>query len=134
MAGLRWILLGAGIAPILGLWWWETRKSRTQPQVETAGRWTGGSDISRDESDGDAHAEGVEGAEADAAYPPTIERVRVPRRPPLIEIPEDLEVDVSDFVGIDRRRGGGPEFELEPVEGPDAEAEAAANDEGVYAE
>ncbi len=33
------------------------------------------------------------------AYAPTIERVRVERRPPLIEIPEDMEVDVSEFVG-----------------------------------
>ncbi|HUG04244.1 MAG TPA: cell division protein ZipA C-terminal FtsZ-binding domain-containing protein [Steroidobacteraceae bacterium] len=44
--------------------------------------------------------------EADAtitSYAPTIERVRTPRRPPLIEIPDDLEVDVSAYVGKDRR-------------------------------
>ena len=133
MAGLRWILLGAGIALILGLWWWETRKSRTRPQLEAAGEWAGGNPA-EDGSDGIAYAGSAEGAEADAAYPPTIERVRVPRRPPLIEIPEDFEVDVSDFVGIDRRRGREPEFELEPGDGPDAGAEDAANDEGGYGE
>ena len=132
MASLRWILLGAGIALILGLWWWETRKSRLGPQTETAAQWTGAGDAPgddpavMDESAGDADTE--------TAYVPTIERARVPRRPPLIEIPEDFEVDVSDFVGIDRRRAAGPEFELEPDQGPDPDAEDAANDEGAYAE
>lgn len=46
-------------------------------------------------------------------YSPTIERARVPRRPPLIEIPEDLEVDISDFVGIERRHSVEPELTLE---------------------
>ncbi len=71
------------------------------------------------------------------AYAPTIERVRVPRRPPLIEIPEDLEVDISDFVGIDRRHPIEPDFSLETESGlepeiADAEAEAA-NEEGIFA-
>ena len=80
MASLRWILLGAGIALILGLWWWETRKSRLGPQAETAAQWSGASDapgedaMVMDESAGDR--------ETETAYVPTIERARVPRRPP----------------------------------------------------
>ena len=132
MASLRWILLGAGIALILGLWWWETRKSRLGPQTDTAAHWTGAGDAPRDdpmvmdESAGDPDTE--------SSYVPTIERARVPRRPPLIEIPEDFEVDVSDFVGIDRRRAAEPEFELEADQGPEPLAENMANDEETFAE
>ena len=132
MASLRWILLGAGIALILGLWWWETRKSRLGPQTETATRWTGSGDAAGEDASVLDESADEPGTESD--YVPTIERARVPRRPPLIEIPEDFEVDVSDFVGIDRRRGAEPEFQLEPDHGADRAAEVAANDEGAYAE
>jgi cell division protein ZipA len=37
-------------------------------------------------------------------YQPVIERLRAPRRPPLVEISEDDEVDISAYVGKDRRR------------------------------
>lgn len=126
MAGLRWILLGAGVALILGLWWWETRRPRGKPVADPSD-----ADRSDDvavvihEAD-EAQAFGDEAGEP--AYVPTIERVRVPRRPPLIEIPEDLEVDVSDFVGIDRRRGAEPEFDIRPEPGPDAEPDAVADE------
>jgi hypothetical protein len=131
---LRWILLGAGIALILGLWWWETRKSRVTPPGGITGALASGGDASVNAGEsGEAVADSVE-PEAEAVFAPTIERVRVPRRPPLIEIPEDFEVDVSDFVGIDRRRGAEPEFELEPQAGIGQEAEGAANEEGEYAE
>jgi FtsZ-interacting cell division protein ZipA len=108
VAALRWILLGAGIALILGLWWWETRKSRLPPPAQET--------LSADDEPGEDAAAPAEAEAADqfAGYAPTIERVRVPRRPPLIEIPEDYEVDVSDFVGVDRRRTPEPEFILEP--------------------
>ena len=36
MSELRWILLGAGIALILGLWWWETRKARARHEASEA--------------------------------------------------------------------------------------------------
>jgi cell division protein ZipA len=132
VASLRWILLGAGIALILGLWWWETRKSRLKPQAEAAPQWTGagGPPGEEDLVDGEL----AEDPGTETAYVPTIERARVPRRPPLIEIPEDLEVDVSDFVGIDRRRNAAPEFQLEPQQGPDPGVEEAANEEGAYVE
>ncbi len=100
MPQLRWILLAAGIALILGLWWWETRKAkaraeaveswpreRTEPIVESVPK-----------PDDEQMPEPV------LTYAPTIERVRVPRRPPLVEIPDDLEVDVSAYVARDRRR------------------------------
>ena len=132
MASLRWILLGAGIALILGLWWWETRKSRLGPQSETAAQWTGGGDAPGE--DAMAMEESAADPETETAYVPIIERTRVPRRPPLIEIPEDFEVDVSDFVGIDRRRAAEPEFKLEPDQGADPVAEDTANDQGAYAE
>src|SRR6185295_8415527 len=41
---------------------------------------------------------------APSTFKPTIERQRVPRRPPLVEISEDLEVDISAYVGKDRRQ------------------------------
>jgi FtsZ-interacting cell division protein ZipA len=127
--GLRWILLGAGLALILGLWWWETRKSRAPVKPESQGRWAGaGGDASEAGPEFEAAAADVE----TAAYSPTIERARVARRPPLIEIPEDFEVDVSDFVGIDRRRATEPDFQLEPDQGADPTAGSAANDEGAY--
>jgi FtsZ-interacting cell division protein ZipA len=130
VAGLRWILLGAGIALILGLWWWETRKSRAPLQPEAARRWTGpGGEATEAAPEVEATAPDIETA---STYSPTIERARVPRRPPLIEIPEDFEVDVSDFVGLDRRRASEPDFRLEPDQGPDPAAGTAANDEGAY--
>ena len=130
MASLRWILLGAGIALILGLWWWETRKSRLGPQSENAAQWTGAGDALGE--DAMVMDESAADPETETAYVPIIERARVPRRPPLIEIPEDFEVDVSDFVGIDRRRAAEPDFVLEPDQGADSDAEDAANDEGAY--
>ena len=123
MASLRWILLGAGIALILGLWWWETRKSRLGPQSENAAQWTGAGDAPGE--DAMVMDESAADPETETAYVPIIERARVPRRPPLIEIPEDFEVDVSDFVGIDRRRAAAPDFELEPDQGAEPEAEDA---------
>jgi cell division protein ZipA len=121
VAGLRWILLGAGIALILGLWWWETRRVRGTPIAEPAG--VDGNDEGPGLIDAPDAFRSFDDGPAEPAYIPTIERVRVPRRPPLIEIPEDLEVDVSDFVGIDRRRGAGSGFLLEPE--ADLEAEPA---------
>jgi len=127
---LRWILLGAGIALILGLWWWETRKSRLQSTAAAAGispqeRPVNGMGSAEDASTFD-------NLTGPATYAPTIERVRVPRRPPLIEIPEDLEVDVSDFLGIDRRHATEPDFSLEPESGLEPEVADAANEEGLF--
>jgi cell division protein ZipA len=131
VAGLRWILLGAGIALIVGLWWWETRKAKALAEKARDDSWR----EERGESE-------PEVAESEAAYEyieepviaPVSERTSVPRRPPLIEIPEDLEVDISDFVGIDRRRRPGPHFtpEPEPEAGGESDFEVAANEEGAF--
>lgn len=120
MPELRWILLAGGVALILGLWWWETRKSkadaspsgtrpreRAEPEV--------GSAVEEQPAPDPATAPASEPV---TSFAPTIERVRASRRPPVIEIPEDLEVDVSAYVGRDRRRA--PEPAYEPVVDPDA--------------
>lgn len=132
MAALRWILLGAGIALILGLWWWENRRARARLAADAAGPATVDRVVADDDVEDQALA--LDPDESAPAYMPTIERVRVPRRPPLIEIPEDFEVDVSDFVGIDRRRGAEPEFTLEPDPGLDADSDVAANEEATFAD
>jgi cell division protein ZipA len=124
---LRWILLVAGVALILALWWWEARKARAKAEQE------GGSVRSRERAeptvdDPPAHAAQV--VDAVMSYSPTIERVRVPRRPPMIEIPEDLEVDVSDFVSSDRRRGPERALMAEPEIVPQEDMDDAAN-EGI---
>jgi cell division protein ZipA len=127
VAGLRWILLGIGVALIVGLWWWETRKARARatavpPESAVAERDA----VSVVEPD---FAPPEPADDELPAYAPSVERSRLPRRPPLIEIPDDLEVDVSEFVGTGRRRGIDPDFSLEPEPGlepaPDLAPEAA---------
>ena len=99
MSELRWILLGAGVALILGLWWWETRKARQA--LDPTATWPRG----RAEPSVDADSQaGVGAAAPPPKFKPTIERLRAPRRPPLVEISEDVEVDISAYVGKDRRR------------------------------
>jgi len=131
VAELRWILLGIGVALIFILWWWETRKARARANADSTEAWPVEPVDSLEQI-----AEEPAGEEADStfAYAPTIERVRVPRRPPLIEIPDDLEVDVSDFVGVDRRRHVEPEFSLESQPGLDPDVADAANEEGAFQE
>lgn len=111
MSELRWILLGAGVALILGLWWWETRKARTT--IDPTETWPRGrAEPSVDGMSGTADREAVE---APAPFQPTIERIRAPRRPPLVEIPDDVELDISAYVGKDRRRSMEPALEDAPA-------------------
>jgi cell division protein ZipA len=131
---LRWILLGAGVALIFGLWWWETRRPRPAGRGGEIESWDG--QRAAAPASADSPADGDEYAEADSeilpAYAPTIERARIERRPPLIEIPEDMEVDVSEFVGIDRRHSPQHEFSLAAeTGGEDGDAEAVAEVEYV---
>jgi cell division protein ZipA len=120
---LRWILLGAGVALILGLWWWETRR----PRPAEAGGDADPTPMERDAPTlGDANPHESDGEPAadpglSTSYAASPERVRIERRPPLIEIPEDMEVDVSEFVGIGRRPW--PQQEAQPEAQP-GEAEA----------
>lgn len=135
MSELRWILLGAGVALILGLWWWEGRRSRRDD--DSAATWP----RSRAEpSLGGAQDAGRAGeaGQADAApapppvYQPTIDRQRAPRRPPLVEIAGDVEVDISDYVARDRRRA--PEAAgavAEPHAAPHAEEQLATGPDGA---
>ena len=124
MSELRWILLGAGLALILGLWWWETRKARARALSETGLNWP----RERAEPQVDNSSALREGppeleSPAELPYVPTIERTRAPRRPPVIEIPEDFEVDVSAYVGKDRRNAPDPGTISLPVLDPEAVAE-----------
>ena len=108
---------------------YSTSRARAQPAGDLEGAVEGRRRVAADDDAESAPTFGEEPVEP--AYVPTIERVRVPRRPPLIEIPDDLEVDVSDFVGIDRRRGAVPEFTLEPEPAVDAEPDGVANEEAA---
>ena len=132
MSQLRWILLAAGLALILGLWWWETRKARARALEDAISTWP------RERAEptvADQSAARESKAAAPPAYVPTIERVRAPRRPPLIEIPDDLEVDVSAYVGKDRRGAAEPGMISLPVVGAESPGEAGPDpeDEAVTA-
>lgn len=126
MSELRWILLGAGVALILALWWWETRKAQAKAVGDADEPWP----RERAEPTMEARTEPARSEDTDAiaTYAPTIERVRVPRRPPLIEIPEDFEVDISDFVGIDRRHTAAPELTPELQSELETDIADAANE------
>jgi len=126
VSALRWILLGAGVALILALWWWETRRARAGPGSDADKPWP----RERAEPKMEARTEPALADEPEeaATYSPTIERVRVPRRPPLIEIPDDLEVDISDFVGIDRRHAAEPELTPETQSELESDVADTANE------
>ncbi len=127
MSQLRWILLGAGIALILGLWWWETRKARARDAAEA------GPARSRERAEPQLERGGddkqLPAAAETVSYAPTIERSRVPRRPPVIEIPDDAEVDVSAYVNRDRRRVAEPEPVAVPQPPPATRTKPAAIEE-----
>ncbi len=124
MSQLRWILLGAGLALILGLWWWETRKARLRAAEASGAAWP--RERAEPSLDDDAgmgeppatvarvHAP----APTPPSAPPVIDRIRTPRRPPMIEIPEDFEVDVSAYVGKDRRNATDPDTISVPILDP----------------
>lgn len=124
MSELRWILLGAGVALVLALWCWETRKAKARTETGADEPWP------RERAEPTMElrpvAEQSDDVDSPPAYTPAIDRLRVPRRPPLIEIPEDFEVDISDFVGIDRRHPAEPE--LTPDSQSNLEAEIADED------
>jgi len=126
---LRWILLGAGVALILGLWWWETRRPKASPVADPGEAIS--DELSEAALEAEVGSDEMRDADPEFAYAPTIERVRVARRPPLIEIPEDMEVDVSDFVGIDRRHPVEPAFAVEPEAGIEERFEDATNEEAL---
>lgn len=147
MPELRWILLGAGLALILGLWWWETRKARGRALADTGLEWPrerAEPPMEQAAVSRDAAAEPE--IPAEQHYVPTIERTRMPRRPPVIEIPEDFEVDVSAYVGKDRRSATDPgtislpvldigavrEPVAEPESGGLVDAEAAEEEQDDY--
>ncbi len=129
MSQLRWILLGAGIALILGLWWWETRKSKANAAVDAAAAWP--RERAEPAVEPEPGSATVNPPPEPAAYAPTIERIRVPRRPPMIEIPDDLEVDVSAYVGKDRRRAGDPEIAAMPEAVPEEDVDQPGRDESA---
>lgn len=122
MPELRWILLVAGVTLILGLWWWETRKSKRQASTADGPPRTRTEPI----VDAEAVAPAEPEPETVTSFAPTIDRMRAPRRPPVVEIPDDLEVDISAYVGKDRRREVEPEPELGPEPEPESEPDTVA--------
>jgi cell division protein ZipA len=104
MAELRWILIGAGLLLLAGLWWWESRRQRRAgeelPPAEER------------ETAEDADAVGEDPGEAAVNEPdaelPSIrasrrERGTAGRNPPIVEIPADAEPELGpvrdeDFV------------------------------------
>jgi hypothetical protein len=104
MAELRWILIGAGLLLLAGLWWWESRRQRRTDEEslpveeqETA--------EDADPAGGDPGAGAVNELEAEL---PSIrasrrERGAAGRNPPIVEIPADAEPELGpvrdeDFV------------------------------------
>jgi cell division protein ZipA len=94
MTELRWILIGAGLLLLVGLWWWESRRHRaadeTSPALDDA-------DSDEDGTDGSADAETPAGGEQDL---PSIrasrrERGTAGRNPPIVEIPADAEPELG---------------------------------------
>ena len=147
MPELRWILLGAGLALILGLWWWETRKARGRALADTGLDWPRErAEPPKEQAAVSRDAAAEPEIPAGQHYVPTIERTRTPRRPPVIEIPEDFEVDVSAYVGKDRRSATDPgtislpvldigavrEPAAEPESGGPVDAEAAEEEPDDY--
>ena len=130
MSELRWILLGAGVALIMGLWWWESRKARARTDSSEPLRPRARAEPSV-ESSADSYA--AASAAPVTSYSPTIDRQRTPRRPPLIEIPEDAEVDVSAYVGKDRRQGREPAY-MPPAAAPEPAIVAIEPEPDVVAE
>ena len=108
MPELRWILLALGVAMILGLWWWETRRSRSADEFGDAS-FRVRTEPKLDGEVGQAGTPPAPGAPGPAAASTISERIHAPRRPPLVEIPEDLEVDVSAYIGRNRRRPPDPQ-------------------------
>jgi cell division protein ZipA len=98
---LRWILLGAGIALMFGIWWWETRRPRPAGEGADGEPDHGGRSSPTLTDDAQAASDpGIGGdSQSWAAQVAVTDRSRVERRPPLIEIPEDMVIDVSEFVG-----------------------------------
>jgi cell division protein ZipA len=94
MTELRWILIGAGLVLLAGLWWWESRRHRGDEGVTPAS----GEDASgEDGPDGAGRDQSATETEKDL---PTIrasrrERGTVGRNPPIVEIPADAEPELG---------------------------------------
>jgi cell division protein ZipA len=94
MPELRWILIGAGLLLLVGLWWWESRRQATAatpvlpPSADPAER---------------AATQLGEGVLPEAAPATDLPAIRASRRergvagrnPPVIEIPEDAEPELA---------------------------------------
>jgi cell division protein ZipA len=96
MTELRWILIGAGLLLLAGLWWWESRRQRRADELPSVAE--------ESEADGSPDPSGLgsrEGNEAQAeADLPSIrasrrERGAAGRNPPIVEIPADAEPELG---------------------------------------
>ena len=96
MTELRWILIGAGLLLLAGLWWWESRRQRRANELPFVAEEPQADDSA--DASGPVSREGKEpGAEADL---PSIrasrrERGAAGRNPPIVEIPADAEPELG---------------------------------------
>ncbi|MCJ7451982.1 MAG: hypothetical protein MUO39_05835, partial [Steroidobacteraceae bacterium] len=96
MTELRWILIGAGLLLLAGLWWWESRRLREPDEASPAL-----GDHERDEGVDRSGEEPMEAGSADPATDlPSIrasrrERGAAGRNPPIVEIPADADPELG---------------------------------------
>ena len=96
MSELRWILIGAGLLLLAGLWWWESRR---RTSVDEAASATEDETPEADVGQADDAPEEVTSTEP-AAELPSIrasrrERGTAGRNPPIVEIPADADPELG---------------------------------------
>jgi cell division protein ZipA len=95
MGELRWILIGAGLLLLAGLWWWESRRKDRASSLQTTSE-------AEAEEGTDPNAAVVEDA-APAVRQEDLPSIRASRRergtagrnPPIVEIPADAEPELA---------------------------------------
>jgi cell division protein ZipA len=96
MTELRWILIGAGLLLLAGLWWWESRRRRDID--ETSSAIDGEEPDENVEQAGDVPAD-AGSAETEAELPSIRasrrERGAAGRNPPIVEIPADVDPELG---------------------------------------
>jgi len=92
MTELRWILIGAGLLLLAGLWWWESRRQRgadeTSPAVEELESGESGERI-------DDEAATQPKQDLPSIRASRRERGAAGRNPPIVEIPADADPELG---------------------------------------
>jgi cell division protein ZipA len=96
MAALRWILLTAGVVLILAIWWSGRRRRETESGLPDAGVRE-----RRREPGLDGAAAADDAVEMPVLAAAPADRLGLPRSPPVVEIPPDVEPEL-DVAGPSR--------------------------------